>query len=210
MDAYIFDFDGTLVDSMPMWENMIRTLFKNKGVPFPHNLMKIITPLGQAESIKYLTSLDDRLKENEIVEFMYDFVSNQYANVIQPKKHVADLLNKLYTRGKRLFVLTACAHDLLDPCIERIGIDKFFEGVFTCEDLGSKKSDIDIYYKTAKIIGVETNNCYFFDDNAEALKKAHDSGMKTCGVFDSTSKDYVDEIKSFVDCYVYDFNEFGV
>ena len=59
----------------------------------------------------------------------------------------------------------------------------------------------------AKKLGVTVQEVLFLDDNLNADKTAKTAGMKVCGVYDESSKEYVDEIKRIADFYIYDFSE---
>ena len=48
MKDLVFDFDGTLVDSMPTWGGKMLRILKEEGVSYPDNIIEIITPLGDA------------------------------------------------------------------------------------------------------------------------------------------------------------------
>ena len=60
---------------------------------------------------------------------------------------------------------------------------------------------------SAKKIGKPIEEILFLDDNFNADKTAKMSGIKVCGVYDSSSEEYVDEIKGIADYYIYDFKE---
>jgi FMN phosphatase YigB (HAD superfamily) len=59
----------------------------------------------------------------------------------------------------------------------------------------------------AEQIGESIENILFLDDNFNADKTAKSAGMLVCGVYDDSSKDYVDDIKGITDYYIYDFEE---
>ena len=59
----------------------------------------------------------------------------------------------------------------------------------------------------AREIGKPMEEVLFLDDNLNADMTAKASGMKVCGVYDESSKDYVNEMKAVTDYYIYDFSE---
>ena len=67
-------------------------------------------------------------------------------------------------------------------------------------------SEVPIKVLSEKI-GVSVEEVLFLDDNLNADKTAKSAGMKVCGVYDDSSKDYVEEMKAATDCYIYDFEE---
>ena len=70
-----------------------------------------------------------------------------------------------------------------------------------------KKSDPEIYKMAAKLIGKPVEEILFLDDNLNADQTAKAAGMKVCGVYDDSSKEYVEEMKAVTDYYIYDFSE---
>ena len=55
--TYIFDFDGTLVDSMPVFAENILKIFDEHQLNYPEDVIKIITPLGYKGTAQYAVSL---------------------------------------------------------------------------------------------------------------------------------------------------------
>ena len=208
MKTYLFDFDGTLVDSMPTFSSvMLRVLDKHK-VSYPNDIIKIITPLGYAGTGKYFRdTLGLDLPLEEIGKEIYDYALDAYENVILAKENVIEVLHKLKSQGDDLNILTASPHPMLDPCLKRLGIYDLFTNVWSCEDFNTTKADPDIYRMAAKKIGRDIGEIIFIDDNLGADTTAKSAGMIVYGVYDESSKEYVEEIKRIADKYIYDFTE---
>ncbi|MBO5374686.1 MAG: HAD family phosphatase [Clostridia bacterium] len=207
MNCYIFDFDGTLIDSMDMWSRVIYTELDKRGVSYPDDLIKIVTPMGLIKAYEYVASLDERLSFDEVRDFLDERALYEYSYVIQPKANVIKKLKELKRLGASLNVLTACTHQFLDPCLKRVGIYDMFDNVWSTDDLGMAKSNPQIFKQVASLLKKEPNECLFFDDNIEALRTAKAAGMRAIGVYDETSALYENEIKAFADGYIKDFNE---
>ena len=92
-------------------------------------------------------------------------------------------------------------------CLKRIGIYDLFNNVWSCDDFSTTKADPQIYVKVAEKLGKPVEEVLFLDDNYNADKTAKNAGMKVCGVFDESSADYVQEIKTVADHYIYNFSE---
>ena len=208
MKTYLVDFDGTLVDSMPTFSSvMLRVLDKHK-VSYPNDIIKIITPLGYAGTGKYFRdTLGLDLPLEEIGKEIYDYALDAYENVILAKENVIEVLHKLKSQGDDLNILTASPHPMLDPCLKRLGIYDLFTNVWSCEDFNTTKADPDIYRMAAKKIGRDIGEIIFIDDNLGADTTAKSAGMIVYGVYDESSKEYVEEIKRIADKYIYDFTE---
>ena len=207
MKTYLFDFDGTLVDSMPVYASMMLHILDEFSVPHDADIIKTITPLGYRGAAKHFISLGLHLPEDELVALMTARAVDAYTHRVEAKAHVIDALRALHQRGDSLNVLTASPHAMLDPCLKRLGIFDWFDHVWSCEDFGTTKSDPAIYRLAAGRIGSPVGDVWFLDDNPGADKTAKAAGMRVCGVYDDSSAEYTDEMKRICDAYIEDFSQ---
>lgn len=207
MAQYLFDFDGTLVDSMPTYGGVMLRILQENHVTYPENIIKIITPLGIPGTAEYFIGMGlDRTKD-EIVKIMIDYMVEAYTYRVPAKDGVIDTLWALKERGDGLHVLTASPHDTLDPCLKRLGIFDLFDNVWSCNDFGTTKADPEIYRMAAERIGVPVSDVIFLDDNLGADQTAKSTGMQVYGVYDASSKECENEIRAATDRYIYNFEE---
>ena len=208
IQAYLFDFDGTLVDSMPYWSQKMLRILNHCGVSYPNDIIKRITPLGDAGTAKYFRDeLGVPLSLEEMYDMMDEYALPKYRDVIEAKPGVIAYLQKLKNAGCSLNVLTASPHKMLDPCLKRIGIYDLFDNVWSCDDFATTKSDPAIYVRAAEKIGAAVAEVAFFDDNIGALRTAADAGMYSVGVYDPTAEDFTAQMKETADRYVRSFEE---
>ena len=207
MKHYLFDFDGTLVDSMPTYIQVMLRILDEHNIPYGDDLVKIITPLGYIYTAKYYRELGLDMSEEEIVALMHKYAVQEYTHNVPAKKNVISVLKKLKSHGCDLNILTASPHAALDPCLKRLGIWDLFTNIWSCEDFATSKADPEIYHMAAKQIGAEISEVLFLDDNLNADKTAKAAGMPVCGVYDNSSKEYEEDIRSVADYYIYDFEE---
>ncbi len=207
MNTYLFDFDGTLVDSMPTYVSAMLRILDENNISYGDDIVRIITPLGLLGTAKYYIEMGLKLTEEELVSIMKEYMLEEYLYNIPAKKNVISVLKELKSRGASLNVLTASPHTTLDPCLKRIGIYDLFDNVWSCDDFATTKADTNIYVMAAQRMGERVENILFLDDNLNADKTAKQAGMKVCGVYDDSSAEYVDEMKYATDYYIYDFKE---
>ena len=208
MSVYLFDFDGTLVDSMPVFGAAVLHVLDKNGVTYPDDIVKIITPLGFAGTADYfIRELGATKSRDELVEEMTAYMVEAYMNTIPAKAHVADALRALRARGERLAVLTASPHKTLDPCLKRVGLYDLFERVWSCDDFNTTKADPSIYKMAAKELGIPVEELIFLDDNINADQTAIDAGARVFGVFDESSADMEWEMRKVCERYIRDFSE---
>lgn len=183
MSCYLFDFDGTLVDSMPIYADMMLRILDEHQVSYGSDIIKVITPLGYAGAAKLFREMGLRLSQEELVALMQRYAVDAYTHHVPAKAHVVEVLRSLKARGDDLHVLTASPHAALDPCLKRLGILDLFTNVWSCEDFGTTKSDPNIYHMAAQRIGRPVEEIWFLDDNLNADRTAKDAGMRVCGVY---------------------------
>ena len=204
---WLFDFDGTLVDSMPYWSASMVGELDDHEVSYPENIVNIITPLGTVGTIKHFQKIGLDLPFEEIKKEIFSKLIPLYRDVIPAKDGVVDCLKKMHEAGYKLHILTASPHVYLDPCLERLGMFELFDNVWSSDDFGTGKTDPEIYRSVAKKLGVCVSDITFLDDNIGANKTAKNAGTQVVGVYDETSRNDADKMRELFDGYVYDFSE---
>lgn len=205
--TFLFDFDGTLVDSMPYFSAAMLRILDENNISYGSDIIKIITPLGFLGTAEYFRELGVEKSVEEIGILMRDYLYEEYSKNVPAKKNVISMLKKLKDNGFSLNVLTASPHLTLDVCLKRLEMWDLFDNIWSCDDFNTSKSDPEIYKSAAKKLNVPVYEVLFFDDNINADKTAKTAGMKTCGVYDKSSEEYIDDIKSVTDYYINDFSE---
>ncbi len=207
MNTLLFDFDGTLVDSMSIYLSVMTRILDENNIEYDSTIGKTITPLGTIGTAKYFVELGVPMTEKEIVTLMGKYMLDEYLYNIPAKENVVDVLKTLKSNGYSLNILTASPHITLDACLKRLGIWELFSNVWSCDDFGTTKTDPNLYKIITNKLGVSAEDISFFDDNPNACATAKKAKMKVCGVFDETSQDYIDEVKNITDYYIYNFSE---
>ena len=208
MKTFLFDFDGTLVDSMPTFVSAMLRILDENGVSYSDDIIKIITPLGLSGTADYyINTLKLNKTKEELITLMGAYMLDAYRNTIPAKKNVIEVLKALKERGDSLNVLTASPHLTLDACLKRLNIYDLFDNVWSCDDFNTTKANPEIYVSAAKKLNKQVDEVWFLDDNLGADTTAKTAGMKVCGVYDATSSDCANEIKAISDYYIYDFSE---
>ena len=206
--VWLFDLDGTLVDSMPAGVGIVVDFLKEQGMELSVEKLKTLTPLGYKGVAKYYSEeLGVPMSPAEIYAAFQRETRKAYGESIPLKMGVKETLYALKQKGFRLCVLTASPNILSELCLKRLQIFDLFEKVWSIDDFALTKADKAIYLEAAKRLGVDISDCVMVDDHLGVLKVAKAAGMATVGIYDEYSKDAQDEIRATADGYVVNFSD---
>lgn len=205
---YLFDFDGTLVDSMPTYVSSTLRILDENHISYAEDIVKTITPLGLNGTAEYfINELGLKMSKDCLICLMKEYMLDDYLYTIPAKPNVESVLKELKKQSASLNVLTASPHISLDPCLKRLGLWELFDNVWSCDDFHTTKADPQIYTRVAEKLQTSVDKVLFLDDNLDADTVAKSAGMLVCGVYDDSSKDYVEQMKAATDFYIYNFQE---
>ena len=204
----IFDADGTLLDSMHIWDEVGERFLRSKGKMPEADLYKILFPMTLEESSVYLKmhyALDESPKE--IKEGVLSVIDGFYRREVGLKAGVKDYLAYLHQNGIRMSVATTSDKGQIEAAFIRLGIRKYFREIFTCSELQTNKREPTVYLKAAEALDVNPSETVVFEDVIYAVKTAKKAGFFTVAVEDASSLDSREEIKEAADLYIRDFTD---
>ena len=198
----IFDVDGTLLDSMPVWESVSSDYLLSRGVHPRADLNDDLIELGGHEIPEYFqTKYGLRESAEDIQNGIYGLLEEFYLLKAMPKEGVFPVLNALCERGVKMCVATATDRWLIEPALKRCGLLKYFGRIFTCGEEKTSKSSPNIYIRAAAFLGTDINGTLVFEDALYAIKSAKRAGFPVVGVYDRSADRVQDEIKALCDYY---------
>lgn len=208
LKAFIFDLDGTLIDSMPLWDEIYAAPFEKSGIPVPDGYLLAVNHMSLDECVKYtLESTPLRCDAKTLVSIWSGLAAKAYEESVPLKKGAYDLLSRLRSEGIRLAVATALPLSLAMPCLKRLGVEKFFDAILSTDDVSQGKDDPAVYLETAKRINLLPSECAVVEDSHVGIAVAAKAGFFTIGVFDKASAKHEDEISAIADVYVRSLGE---
>lgn len=193
--ALIFDVDGTLLDSMPMWARLDIDYLEGMGYhPEPDfcTKVKMMTISDASVFIKDFFGVDK--SPETITKEIMEMARVRYENDLLLKPGAAQLIKSLKEIGYRLVVATANEYDMVKKCLERNGIMKYMDGLVTCTMVGASKQKPDVYLKACEIAGANVDEAVIFEDSSFAIGTAVNAGFDVIGVYDDTEKDKWEQI----------------
>lgn len=193
---------------MPTFVSSMLRILDENHISYDETVIKTITPLGLNGTAEYfINELGLPMQKDALMLLMKEYMLHAYCHTIPAKANVEAVLKELKARGASLNVLTASPHITLDACLKRLGLWELFDNIWSCDDFQTTKADPQIYVMAAERLHTTVDKVLFLDDNLNADLTAKSAGMRVCGVYDDSSKDYVEEMKAANDYYFYDFKE---
>jgi len=205
---YIFDLDGTLLDSMDVWLQIDIDFLKKRGVKVSPDYTAAVSSMNFPEAAVY-TKERFKLPDDvsDIMREWNNMAVYAYSNTVKMKSGAKEYLEILKNSGVRLAIATSSIPVLYEPALLNHGILDWFDVICISEEVGCGKSRPDIFILTAQKLGVQPCDCIVFEDIIEAVKSAKSIGMTVCGVYDKASKDDWEEIKRMSDFSTTNFKE---
>jgi len=206
--AFIFDLDGTLLDSMGAWETNGSDYLSSQGISsFPENFREILKPMTLSEAAAYFISDFGLAKTPEqIVREMNAQIEKKYREEFQPKPGVRDFLER--HQGRKMCIATATDRPLVELVLERLALRKYFDFIVTSAEVGNSKRHPDIFWEAIRRLQVKLEETVLFEDALHAIRTAKSIGLYTVGVQEACFEKDRAEIIRLADGYVQDLNEF--
>ena len=154
----IFDADGTLLDSMHIWQDLGKRYLKSLGLIPEDNLNEVLFPMTLEESSKYLKNKYSINKSsNEIKKDILKMIDDFYYYEVQLKNGVLSYLEYLYDNNIEMVIATTSDRSQIEKAFERLDILKYFKCIFTCSELKTSKREGLIYLKAKELLNYKTN-----------------------------------------------------
>lgn len=199
----IFDLDGTLIDSMGVWEQIDVDFLGKRGLTVPPDYLEMITPMGFLNAAKYTISrFGFPETPEEIEEEWLSMAEQAYSRDIEMKPGAKKFLKQCQAAGLKLALATSSMERLYQPCLKHHGIDKLFQAEVTTRQAGEDKHSPKIYLMAAEQLGLAPSECIVFEDILLGIQTAGAAGFQTAAVYENASAGDTDALKKLADYYV--------
>lgn len=208
LQSAIFDMDGTLLDSMTMWQELGVSLLGRFGVEADAELQERLKPMTLRQGAAYCREtyhLEPTVEE--LVALLEQRVDHFYHNEVQAKPGVARFLSLLKMEGVWMYVATATDRHLAEAALRHAGIDGYFRGLVTSAEVGSGKENPEIFERAMRRLRSNKKDTVVFEDSLHAIRTAKAAGFRVAGVYDASSEAQQEEIRSLADYYIRSFDE---
>ena len=205
----IFDVDGVLLNSMPVWENLGEIYLERLGIEAEKGLGETLFAMSLEEGADYLIE-NYGLKQTpgEIIAGLNREVQDFYGRKVPLKEGVRGYLQEFRDRKIPMAIATSGDRANAEAALKRLKVLSYFRAVFTCSEIGSSKSQPDIYYAAALQLDTDPSDTWVFEDALHAIRTAKKAGFRTVGVYDRASSRDLAQIRDTADIYLPEFKSF--
>ena len=206
INGAVFDADGTLLDSMHIWDELGARYLESMNITPEEGLSEILYDMSLEQSSYYLqTRYKINASLNQIQESILKIIENFYVHEVKLKPGVKNFLERFNIPS---VIATSGDKDLLQSALIRNGINNYFANIFTCSEFETNKNESKIFHECAKFLDSKPENIIVFEDALFAIKTAKESGFIIAGVQDDSNINYQSEIMKLSDYYITDWRQF--
>lgn len=208
IDAFLFDMDGTLIDSMGVWREIDIEYLARYNQTLPDDLQKCIEGMCFHDTAIYMKKRFNIPDDIETIKNTWNEMAlYKYSHSVAVKEGVLELLQYAKEKGIKTAIATSNSRILTKALLDAKGLAPYFDCVLTgCDSLKSKP-DPEIYSTVAKRLNADPKKCIVFEDIVAGIMAGKNAGMRVVGVYDKYSL-YCDKEKmELSDFYIYSYND---
>lgn len=204
----IFDVDGVLLDSMPVWEEIGERYLKTQGKEAKPGLRDILFPMSLEQAAVYLIRKYGLPKRaDQVVGEVNDMIRKFYAEEAGLKNGVRSYLEQFQKAQIPMAIATSSGRENVSAALGRLSVLECFQALLTCSEVGSGKDRPKIYLEAARAIGTRPEETWVFEDTCHALLTAKRAGFRTVAVYDRASRKDLDTLKANADVFLPEYGD---
>lgn len=182
MNYSIFDVDGTILDSMEVWNTLASQYVQSLGMVPEKNLDEIVSDMSLEQSATYLKNHYKINKQEErIISEVLNFISDFYeyeVNLMPGFKEFISHYDSINVIG------TSCDEELVKIALNRLAVLNYFEDIITCSKVNKSKKDPDFYLACAQVLKQRPEDIVVFEDADYCIDVARKVGFKVIKIKD--------------------------
>ena len=199
----IFDLDGVLLDSMSIWTDLGAGYLQSLGIRPEEGLGDILFSMSMEQGAEYLNEHYLLHKTSgDVLKDLQGLLQDFYFHEVKAKPGAKELLMFLSNKGIKITAATSSPRAHVERALERNGLLKNIERIFTVAEVGVSKHSPDIYDAAAEYMGLKREEVLVFEDSLYALKTAHEAGFITAGVYDADGEKDQEGVAATGDIYL--------
>lgn len=205
----VFDLDGTLLNSMPVWENLGELYLQSLGMEAEKGLGELLFSMGMQQGVEYLiTQYHLELTKEEVLNGVIRKVRDFYEQKVPLKEGAREFLAGMREKEIPMLIATANDRGCAEAALRRLNIRNWFGGILTCTEMGTDKRNPDIYLAASLQLDTDPSETLVFEDSLPAIQTAKRAGFLTVAVYDKSNDRQLGKIWNTADIYLPGFGNF--
>jgi HAD superfamily hydrolase (TIGR01509 family) len=182
IDAVVFDLDGVLVDSEPLWDDVRRSFTTANGGRWSADAQKAMMGMSSGEWARFMSrTLGVALPEPDIIQGVVDDMAARYRDRVPLLPGAVDTVQRLAARWP-LGLASSANRPLIDLVLRVTGLDAYFAATVSSEEVAHGKPAPDVYLEVTRRLGVSPTHCAAIEDSTNGLLAARAAGMRVVAV----------------------------
>ena len=206
----IFDFDGTVFDSMHIWKGVKFQFFDRIGLVLSEEEKKEFQGLFLLDAIDLAKKRYDLgFSDKELFNEFFTLIREKYLADTKPKNDIIEFLEKLKANGVKMGIATATGEFALEAVLEKFNMRHYFSEIYSTYTVGASKTEPKVYDVVLEKLGTEKQSTWVFEDALYAAKTAKANGYNVVGIYDKSEPEQ-EELKNLVDIYIHNYSELDI
>ena len=207
MKAAIFDMDGTVLDSMGMWQSIVPEFVAHYNIDLTADQILSLKGMNLMQAAGFFSdNFGINLTPSDIFREWDEIILRNYLTNVQPKFCAYKYLCALKELGVTMAIATLTEHHLCEKALEKHDMLELFDVVLTTEDVGGvSKFHPDIFLEAANRLNADIKDCIVFEDSLYAIKTAKAAGFTVWAIADENQGDQ-ETIRALCDRYIEDYS----
>ncbi|MCR5134279.1 MAG: HAD family phosphatase [Clostridiales bacterium] len=185
---HVFDIDGTLLDSLPMWNRLSIDLLGRHGIVIMPDseesaaIFRKLDPITSEQGAAWICEAyinprgtlpeDAQRTPEEVYGEMTAYLETQYREILQPFPDTLDTLRGLHDAGETIIAFSSTDEPLIRAALARIGVLDWFKTIYTTPQIGYNKVSPMAFAEVAKREGAKPEDLIVYEDTDFAIAAA--------------------------------------
>ena len=184
IEAVVFDMDGVLIDSEPVWERVRRGFVAERGGSWPGDAQDRMMGMSTGEWSAYIANdfgLPERLTPAEVAELVITAMKAQYAEHLPLLPGAVEAVRGLAASWP-LAVASSAPQALIETVLDAADLRSAFRAAVSSELVPRGKPAPDVYLEAVRRLGIKAASCVAVEDSSNGLRSAAAAGMTVIAI----------------------------
>ena len=189
LEAVLFDMDGVIIDSEPLWSKAEQQLLARRNLSYSSQLKAAMMGLDSSEAVGFLIK-HYNLQESvgDVVEERNQLIADLFRQFLQPMPYALQLVRSVRAAEIKTGLASSSPKELVDLALGRLNITGLFDFILSGDQVARGKPAPDIYLTAARELGVGHENCLVIEDAPHGVAAAKAAGMFCVAISTSASE----------------------